>query len=89
MHKLAVPLIAGVAISAGPAAAQAPTIYKLLVNDRAELPQADLICTAKQPNELVCGGRRSKLFIQFDRRYVTLLRLRADSSFRQVYRVRR
>jgi hypothetical protein len=59
------------------------------VNDRAELVGGNVNCAARRPDLLTCGGRASKVFVQFDRHYVTVFRLRSDSSFRQLYRISR
>lgn len=74
-------------VLADPTAAQAPAVYKLAVNDRAELVGGNVNCAVRGPDLLSCGGKASKVFVQFDRHYVTVFRLRSDSSFRQLYRV--
>ncbi len=60
--------------------AQAPSTFRLHVNDAADLAGANVRCVAKQPGLLMCGGGTSKLFVQFTRHDVRIFRAAGPSA---------
>jgi hypothetical protein len=88
--KTTVGLVAAltVAILAPVSVAKAPTVFRLHVNDSAQLTGAGVRCFAQRPALLMCGAPRSRIFVQFTRTRVTVFREK-DAVFSRIFRIQR